>query len=124
MKTEVSYIKKDKIRTYLKLGKKLVQFAKWDRFFGRPTFDWIQLEACKDGFRATLMRSLDEGNAVFNDVYAFHTLNEEWSTYDELENPFCIGSWEEVWNWMQQYNIEVGQFVKPEDLSRIYQSYK
>ncbi len=120
MQTDIHYIEEKHIQTYLKLGRQLVQFVKWDRFFGRPTFDWIRLETCKDVFRATLIRSLDEGSAFFSDVYTFPTLNESQEAFDELENPFYTGHWEEVWNWMRQYPVDAGQFVRYEDLRRIY----
>lgn len=121
---EIFYIPADKIKTYLKLGKSLVQFVRWDRFFGRPTFDWIKLEAAGNLYKASLIRSLDEGDRIFTDVLSFHTLNEEKDEFDELENPFLIGDWEAAWNWMQQYDADPDRFMKPEDLSKLYLEFK
>lgn len=121
---DIFYIPADKIKTYLKLGKSLAQFVKWDRFFGRPTFDWINLVAAGNLYKASLIRSLDEGDRIFTDVLSFHTLNEEKDEVDELENPFLIGDWEAVWNWIQQYNADPDRFMKPESLSRVYQQFK
>lgn len=98
----MALILESKLILYLKLGRKLVQFIKWGTFFESRTFDWIQLEQIGNKYRATLIRSLDEGDETFGEVDTFTTLNEEWEESEEVENPFIEGDFETCTTWIQK----------------------
>lgn len=73
---------------HLKLGRQLVQFVKTDIYFENRTFNWIKLEKINDTYKATLIRSIDEGEKLFIDVLKFKTVNE----VDELVQDNKLGS--------------------------------
>jgi len=107
----------NKIGLHLKLGRKLAQFIKTDTYFESRTFDWIRLEKENDLYRASLIRSFDEGDESFIEVAEFETANE----LDEFENKFLEGNKDEVFNWMEsEFQIAPNQFHAIEGLNIKY----
>ncbi|WP_159023549.1 hypothetical protein [Formosa sp. L2A11] len=110
-------IPENKIELYLKLGKILALFVKVDVYFESRTFDWLKLEKCKSNYRVTLVRSFDEGDDVFSDVYEFKTLN----VLDESENKFSEGDFETIRKWiLEHFDVKMDQFYQINDLKIKY----
>ena len=110
-------IPESKIELYLKLGKKLAHFVKVDTYFESRTFDWIQLEKSGSSYKATLIRSLDEGDEIFNDVTEFETLNN----LDEFENEFLVGNIEIIGEWiLEKFGLKMDGFYQINDLKVKY----
>lgn len=117
----MDYISKEKAELHLKLGRTLAIFVKVDRFFESLTFDWIALEKHGSVFKITLIRSINEGDEIFNDVLSFNTLNQYETDYDEVTNPFFIGELHDCYQWIEtNYSIKEISFVRLEYLKSIY----
>ncbi len=113
----MNIIPEEKLELHLKLGRKLALFVKTDFHFESRTFDWIQLEKGNDQYKATYIRSFDEGDELFTDVLQFETAN----TLDEFENHICIGSKDIIFQWIEtEFDTKPDQFHKPEELKTIY----
>ena len=114
-------VPEEKAELHLKLGRKLALFVKTDTFFNVQTFDWICLEKTDVDYKATLFRSVHEGDELMNDVLTFRTLNEEEEGYDEVTNPFFSGSLEDCFEWIQSiFPVEALSFLHHENLKSLY----
>lgn len=110
-------ISEDKLELHLKLGRKLAQFVKTDVYFEDRTFDWLKLEKENNLYRATLIRSIDEGDESFIEVAEFETAND----IDEDENRFQEGNREEVFLWMKsKFQIDLNKFHELSELNKKY----
>lgn len=110
-------ISEDKLELHLKLGRKLAQFVKTDVYFEDRTFDWLKLEKENNFYRATLIRSIDEGDESFIEVAEFETAND----IDEDENRFQEGNREEVFLWMKsKFQIDLNKFHELSELNKKY----
>ncbi|MGS2763138.1 hypothetical protein [Sinomicrobium pectinilyticum] len=110
-------IPENKIELYLKLGRKLACFVKVYWYFESRTFDWIKLEKSDLNYKATLIRSLDEGDEIFNDVTEFETCNE----LDKDENDFLEGDIETIKQWMmEKFDLKMDGFHQMNDLKVKY----
>lgn len=117
----MDHISKEKAELHLRLGRTLAIFVKVDRFFESLTFDWIAIEKQEAVFKATLVRSINEGDEIFNDVLSFSTLNQDETDYDELTNPFFVGDLNDCYQWIaSKYKIKELSFVRLEHLKSIY----
>ncbi|MDP5229696.1 MAG: hypothetical protein NWQ38_04830 [Cellulophaga sp.] len=110
-------IPENKIELYLKLGKVLAHFVKVDAYFESRTFDWIKLEKSNTSYRATLVRSFDEGDEIFNDVAEFETLN----VLDEYENQCLEGDFKTIRKWiLERFDVKMDGFHQINDLKVKY----
>ena len=110
-------ISEDKLELHLKLGRKLAQFVKTDVYFEDRTFDWLKLEKENNLYRATLIRSIDEGDESFIEVAEFETAND----IDEDESRFQEGNREEVFLWMKsKFQIDLNKFHELSELNKKY----
>jgi hypothetical protein len=118
---KVKYIPEEKIELHLKLGRKVAMFIKTDRFFESDTFDWISIEKQGDAYKSTLVRTINQGNALFTDVLSFETLNQAETHFDETTNPFVLGSLSDCFQWIKfKYGVRELTFVSLDDLKIIY----
>lgn len=116
----MNYIPVNKLHLHLKLKRRLAQFIGLDRYFESKTFDWVALEQDGDQIRATLIRSLDEGDEIFTDVLSFATVNQ----LDEAENQAVLGSLEECLAEIEnRWGGDRNKFIKPEALNEIYADF-
>ncbi len=110
-------IPENKIELYLKLGKKLAHFVKVDTYFESRTFDWIKLEKSDSTYKATFIRSFDQGDEIFSEVTEFETLND----LDEYENLFLVGDIETIRKWiLEKFNLKMDGFYQINDLKIKY----
>ncbi|WP_281541929.1 hypothetical protein [Maribacter aestuarii] len=109
-------IPENKIELYLKLGRKLSCFVKVDSYFESRTCDWIKLEKYDSNYKATLVRSFDEGDEFFNDVLKFETVNEL-----DGEVEFIEGDIQTIKKWVfENYNLKMDGFYQMNDLKIKY----
>ena len=66
-----NYISKEKAELHLKLGRRLAVFIKVDVYFESVTFDWISIEKQDNQYKTTLIRSINQGDDIVNDVFIF-----------------------------------------------------
>lgn len=117
----INYISKDKAALHLKLGRKLAMFIKTDHFFEDATFDWISIEKTGDEYQSTLIRSINQGDQLFNDVLSFDTLNQRETGLDAVSNNFFTGTLSACFEWIQiTYDVGELKFIPPENLKIIY----
>ncbi len=110
-------IPEKKIELYLKLERKLACFVKVDTYFESRTFDWLKLEKNDSNYKATLVRSFDQGDEYFNDILEFETVNE----LDEYENEFSEGDIETVKKWiLEKCDLKMDGFCQMNDLKIKY----
>lgn len=116
-----NYISKEKAELHLKLGRRLAIFIKVDFYFESITFDWISIEKQDTQYKTTLIRSINEGDEIFNDVFSFNTLNQDEDGYDESTNHFFIGNLVDCYTWIESnYNVKELTFVTLDNLKLIY----
>ncbi|RZJ69552.1 hypothetical protein [Flavobacterium sp.] len=116
-----SQITSEKAALYLKLGRKLAVFVKADVFFESETFDWVLLEKHKNGFRAKLIRSLNQGDEVFTDVLSFETVNDLDPESDASSDSFLSDDLNKCLDWIKSaYRLDKIEITTPEKLSEIY----
>ena len=110
-------IPENKIELHLKLGRVLACFVKVDTFFESRTFDWIKLEKEGSLYKATLIRSIDEGDEFFSDVTAFETLNNKY-TYENLQS---VGEIDLIKKWcLENFELEMNAFYQLSVLKEHY----
>ena len=115
------YISKEKAELHLKLGRRLAIFIKVDFYFESITFDWISIEKQNTQYKTTLIRSINEGDEIFNDVLTFDTLNQDEDGYDKSTNHFFIGNLADCFTWIESnYNVKELAFVTLDNLKLIY----
>lgn len=115
------HIAKEKIELHLKLGRKLALFIKTDTFFDAATFDWISLEKHGNAYKSTLVRTINQGDELFNDVLSFDTLNQDETDFDETTNHFFIGNLNDCFTWIEtNYGVKEVQFTPLDNLKQIY----
>lgn len=116
---KMNYIPANKIHLHLKLKRSLAQFIGISTYFESHTFDWVELKQEGAQVQATLIRSFNEGDAVFSDVLTFTTANQ----IDELENKHIVGSLETCLTWVENnINGDRHKFIKIEALNIIYEA--
>lgn len=99
-------IPEHKIEVHLKLGRTLACFVKVDSYFESRTFDWLKLEKHHSKYKATLVRSLDEGDEFFNEVSKFETVNEL-----EGEEECVEGAIQAIKKWvLETYGLNMDGF--------------
>ena len=109
-------IPENKIELHLKLGRKLACFLKVDSYFEHRTFDWLKLEKNDSLYKATLVRSFDEGDEYFYDVLKFETVNKL-----EGQDEFIVGDLQVIKTWiLEKYNLKVDEFYQVSDLNMKY----
>ncbi len=115
------HIAKEKVELHLKLGRKLAFFIKTDTFFDTATFDWISLEKYGNAYKSTLVRTIHQGDELFNDVLSFETLNQDETDFDETTNHFFIGNLNDCFMWIEtNYGVKEVQFTPLDNLKQIY----
>ena len=68
-----------------------------------------------------MIRSINQGDEIFNDVLSFDTLNQNETGFDEISNNFFVGSLDECFEWIQfTYGVKELIFMPPENLKTIY----
>ena len=116
-----NHIPKVKVELHLKLGRKLALFIKTDTFFDTATFDWISLEKYGNEYKSTLLRTIHQGDELFNDVLSFDTLNQDEPDFDETTNHFFIGNLYDCFTWIKtNYGVKEVQFTPLDNLKQIY----
>ncbi|WP_378181184.1 hypothetical protein [Aquimarina sp. SS2-1] len=113
----MEYVPQNKIALHLKLGKKLASFVKVGFYFEQRTFDWLKLEKSNDLITVSLVRSFDEGNVGFNNVWEFKTVNE----LDEEENKHIKGDFETIERWIfENFGLKMDNFFQIDELDDKY----
>jgi len=79
----------------------------------------VALEQDGDQIRATLIRSLDEGDEIFADVLSFATVNQ----LDEAENQAVLGSLDECLAAIESWGGDRHKFIRAEALKDIYADF-
>lgn len=113
----------EKAKLHLKLGRKLAIFVRLDNYFEQLTFDWILAEKIDADYKVALIRTLNEGDQIFNDVLSFTTINQIEEDFENSTNSFK-GNLEECFSWIKsKFNFTQLNFIAIEDLKFIYTEY-
>ena len=74
-----------------------------------------------DEYKAILVRTINQGNEIFNDILSFETLNQDETSFDETTNPFFVGSLNDCFKWIEfNYGVNELKFVPHDNLKIIY----
>lgn len=117
----MKYIPKEQLATYLKLKKQLALFIGTGQYFENRTFDWIKLDYYPDTIVCTKVRSLDEGNEIFSDIFSFATVNDLEKETGLQEEERYSGTLEQCLVWINDnYRVDTNTFILMEELPKIY----
>ncbi len=118
---KIQYIPKEEVVLHLKLGRKLALFITIDSYFESLTVEWLALEQCVDKYKTTLIKTIHQGDEIFNDVLSFDTVNQYEPEFEKLPEHFFIGSLHDSFQWITfKYKIDKFHFMKLEDLQLLY----
>lgn len=116
----MTYLTKDQLPLYLKMGRELTQFIGIGKYFESATFDWVRVSGSLDSSTIEVIRSIDEGDEYFCDVKSFSSIAE----IDIEERREFSGNLEQCLLWLES---EVGgsreRFIRKGTIDSEYEIY-
>ncbi|MCU0435637.1 MAG: hypothetical protein MUC87_19410 [Bacteroidia bacterium] len=91
------------------------------QYFEQKTFNWIKLSEEADGFKASYIQSLDEGDELNYDVTLFSTVDSIQEDVDVNEPISFTGSLYDCIQWIKlHYATPDSKFIRMNALNEVY----
>jgi hypothetical protein len=117
----MSYIDESKLSTHLRIKRTLALFVGVGQYFEQKTFNWIKLSEEADGFKASYIQSLDEGDELNYDVTLFSTVDSIQEDVDVNEPISFTGSLYDCIQWIKlHYATPDSKFIRMNALNEVY----